>query len=178
MFDKNKIDSFESVLPVMMKIPLFADFNPENKEDRLILKEVYDNFSLKHYKKGELIIKEGDEGDVFFILYSGKVHVFRKTLSGDQISLAYLSSEMNIFFGETALIGQDTRSASISAETDCTTITLTGSQFADLCDTHPVLGLRVLRCLSKRLMKTVSDLNKDKAALYETLFEEIENGGR
>lgn len=170
------MNKFEEILPLMVKIPLFSEFDPENENDRRILSEVYNSFTMKKFKKGELIIQEGDAGDEFYILYSGKVHVHRKTLSGDRISLAILSSEQNIFFGETALIGNDTRSASIDAETDCTTIVWDGEKFHALCEKEPILGYRVLNCLSKRLFNTLRESNRDKAVLYQTLFDEIENG--
>ena len=39
------MDSFEQVLPRLVKIPIFAAFNPENEEDKRILKIVYENLS-------------------------------------------------------------------------------------------------------------------------------------
>ncbi len=169
------MDSFENFLPRLLKIPLFSAFDVSQPEDKEILKKLYESFSTKNFKKGKIIINEGEEGDIFYILHSGKVHIFRNTLSGDQISLAHLSSEQNISFGETALIGLDTRTASIMAESDCSTINLSGNDFHKLCEKYPVLGYKVLRQLSTKLLKTVNELNKDKAALYETLFDEIGN---
>lgn len=171
------MDDFEKVLPKLIKIQLFSDFSAENENDRRILNLVYENLSLKNFKKGEVIIKEGDYGDSFYILYSGKVQVFRDTPAGDQIALANLSAEQNIFFGETALISDDTRSATVKAVSDCTVIVLSSKKFLALCDKEPLLGYRVLLQLAGRMAKTIRDTNSDKAALYEALFSEIEEGG-
>ena len=57
------MDNFETVLPKLIKIELFSDFDVNNDNDRRILKLVYDSMSIKNYKKGDCIIKEGEHGD-------------------------------------------------------------------------------------------------------------------
>ena len=170
------MDSFEQVLPKLVKIQLFSDFDIESEEDQRILKAVYDNLTIQKFKAGQKIIKEGETGDSFFILYSGQVLITRDTPAGDVIALATLSSEQNIFFGETSIISNDTRSATVTAKTECTTLTISGKKFLEICDKEPVLGYRVLAVLAKRLANTVREMNKDKAILYEALCNEIEIG--
>ena len=168
------MDDFETVLPKLIKIELFSDFNIDEPKDRQILKMVYENMTIKNYKKGDTIIKEGDHGDDFFILYKGNVQVQRNTPAGDIIALAKLSSDMNIFFGETALISSDTRSATVLASSECKCIVLSSKQFLSICDKEPLLGYRVLLHLARRMSQTVRNTNSDKATLYEALFSEIE----
>lgn len=171
------MDEFEKVLPKLVKIQLFSDFNLDNENDCRILKMVYENLTLRNFKKGDIIIKEGDYGDSFYILYSGSVQVLRNTPAGDKIALANLTAEQNIFFGETALISKDTRSATVKASSDCTAVVLSSKKFIDLCDKEPLLGYRVIIQLARRMAKTIRDTNSDKATLYEALFNEIEEGG-
>ena len=168
------MDDFETVLPKLIKIELFSDFNINNENDRRILKLVYDIMAIKNYKKGDTIIKEGEHGDDFFILYQGNVQIQRNTPAGDVIALAKLSSDMNIFFGETSLISSDTRSATVLASSECKCIVLSGKHFLEVCDKEPLLGYRVLLHLAKRMSQTVRNTNSDKATLYEALFSEIE----
>ncbi len=169
------MDEFEKILPKILSIPIFEDFSKDDENDVNILKSVYDKCSVKNFKKGDIIIKEGDEGDLFYLLYNGTVSVSRKTLAGDVIALADLNSDMNIFFGETVLISNDTRTATVTALTDCATIVLSGKDFNVLCEKQPLLGCRVFKVIAERMMKTISQTNRDKATLYEALFEEIEN---
>ena len=56
------MDSFEQVLPKLVKIQLFSDFDPASEEDQRILKAVYDNLSIQKFKAGQKIIKEGETG--------------------------------------------------------------------------------------------------------------------
>ena len=162
------MDKFEEVLPKLVQIQLFSDFNPDDENDIRILRAVYDSMVIENYQKGDVIIEEGKFGDMFYILYKGKVKVFRKTPAGDKIALADLSSDMNIFFGETALISDDPRTATVQASTDCRCIALSSTKFLDV--------YRVLLKLAQRMAKTIRDTNSDKATLYEALFSEIESG--
>lgn len=170
------MDKFEEVLPKLVNIQLFSDFNPENENDVRILRTVYDSMTIENYQKGEVIIEEGKFGEDFYILYKGKVHISRKTPAGDEIALADLNSEMNIFFGETALISDDPRTATVKALTDCKCIALSSTKFLAVCDKEPLLGYRVLLKLAQRMANTIRDTNSDKATLYEALFSEIEQG--
>ena len=145
------MDKFEEVLPKLVQIQLFSDFSIDDENDCRILRAVYES-------------------------YSGKVHISRKTPAGDKIALADLSSDMNIFFGETALISDDPRTATVTALTDCRCIALSSTKFLAVCDKEPLLGYRVLLKLAQRMAKTIRDTNSDKATLYEALFNEIESG--
>ena len=170
------MDKFEEVLPTLVKIQLFSDFNIDDENDCRILRAVYDSMVIENYQKGDVIIEEGKIGDDFYILYKGEVHISRKTPAGDKIALADLSSDMNIFFGETALISDDPRTATVQALTDCRCIALSSTKFLAVCDKEPLLGYRVLLKLAQRMAKTIRDTNSDKATIYEALFNEIESG--
>ncbi len=170
------MDKFEEVLPKLVQIQLFSDFSLDDENDCRILRAVYDSMVIENYQRGDVIIEEGKLGDDFYILYSGKVHISRKTPAGDKIALADLSSDMNIFFGETALISDDPRTATVTALSDCRCIALSSTKFLAVCDKEPLLGYRVLLKLAQRMAKTIRDTNSDKATLYEALFNEIESG--
>lgn len=166
--------NFEEILPKITKMEIFSDFNPEKEEDRIILKKVVDRLVPHHFKKGEMIIREGDKGDLFYILHKGCVQVRQQTFANDTIALANLDASMNIFFGEAALIGQDTRSASVVATTDCDTIALSGDDFLKLAEEEPIFGYRVTLKLAQRMSATIRKTNIDKSTLYEALLSEVE----
>lgn len=168
------IDDIEQVLPRLTKLDLFSDFNPEKSEDKRILTALYETLSLKKFKKGDVIIKEGDKGDSFYILYTGTVQVQQKTLASDTIAIANLNAEQGIFFGEAALISHDVRSASVIALTDCSTIVLSGQKFLQLCEKEPVLGYHVTYRIAQRLADTIRKTNKDRTILYEALLNEVD----
>jgi len=65
--------------------------------------------------KGDVIIREGESGDFFYIIESGSVEVF-KNESKDDNPVARLES--GNFFGEKALLSEDIRQATCIAATD------------------------------------------------------------
>lgn len=168
------MDDFEQVVPKLVKLELFSDFSAEKPEDLRILRTVYADLSIKKFKSGEMIIKEGERGDSFFILYTGSVQVQQKTLATDTIALANLNADQGVFFGEAALIGHDVRSASVIALTDCSTIVLSGRKFLDLCEREPIFGYHVTYRIAQRLAATIRKTNRDKTVLYEALLNEVD----
>ena len=165
---------FETVYPKLLQIQLFESFKSDNAENKRIMKLLYDAIEVKEFKANEIIIKEGDEGDVFYILLEGSVRISRNTMAGDCIALANLSAEQNIFFGETALIGSDERSATVTAHSDCKTFALSSKNFIKLCEKEPLFGYRVTLCIARRMAKTIKKTNSDMSTLYDAFFNEVE----
>ncbi len=82
-------------------------------------------------KKGDVIIKQDEPGDYFYIIKSGRCRVFRRMPGQDKdIKLADLS--MGDSFGEEALISDTTRNASIVALGNGVIARLSKEQFLEL----------------------------------------------
>ena len=85
--------------------------------------QLADALKVKVYKSGDLIIKEGDDGDDFFIVEEGEV-VCTKNKGGAEVEVSPQLGAGN-FFGELALLNDDKRQASVKAttpEVECLTI--------------------------------------------------------
>lgn len=162
------------LLQRLSKLELFSDFDLSQEKDKLILEKICALLDKKDFKAGDLIIHEGDVGDMLYILYKGTVQVMRNTLSQDRFAVVNLASEQNVFFGEIALIDNDKRSASVAALTDCCTLTLKGKDFLALCEEEPVLGFRSLFRIAKRIAGSLRRANEDTITLYQALLDEVE----
>jgi CRP-like cAMP-binding protein len=82
-------------------------------------------------KAGEVVIKQGDEGDYFYIIVSGRCLVTRETpLSRDGIKLAELG--VGDSFGEEALISEAKRNATVTMITDGVLMRLNKQDFREL----------------------------------------------
>ena len=69
------------------------------------------------YRAGEVVIKQGDDGDYFYVIVKGTCAVTRETpLNSDGIKLAELG--IGDTFGEEALISDAKRNATITMLTD------------------------------------------------------------
>src|SRR5579875_832420 len=89
------------------------------------------------YKSGEIVIKQGDEGDFFYVIVSGKCSVTRETpLNREGIKLAELGPGDT--FGEEALIAEAKRNATITMLTDGVLMRLAKQDFRELMN-EPLL---------------------------------------
>lgn len=81
-------------------------------------------------KSGQVIIKQGDDGDYYYIVKSGKCKVTRTSKTGSELTLATLSD--GDAFGEEALLSESKRNANIVMTTDGTLMRLSKEDFNEL----------------------------------------------
>lgn len=78
-------------------------------------------------KAGETVIKQGDDGDYYYIIKHGKAKVTRASKTGSELTLATLKD--GDAFGEEALLSEAKRNANITMETDGTLMRLSQEDF-------------------------------------------------
>ena len=98
----------------------------------------------RNFKAGEVIFKEGDAGNEFFVVKSGSVAVRRGNRTLDVLSEGEI-------FGEMALVDSEPRSASVLAESDCAVVPVSEKQFLFMTSQAPYFALSVMRVLVQRL---------------------------
>lgn len=81
-------------------------------------------------KAGQQIIKQGDDGDFYYIISRGKLKVTRESANGSSVTLAQLSD--GDAFGEEALLSEAKRNATITADTDGILMRLSKGDFEEL----------------------------------------------
>jgi CRP-like cAMP-binding protein len=88
-------------------------------------------------RAGEVVIKQGDEGDYFYVIVQGKCAVTRETpLSREGIKLAELG--VGDSFGEEALIAEAKRNATVTMTTEGVLMRLNKQDFRELMN-EPLL---------------------------------------
>ena|SRR5688572_31502725 len=96
------------------------------------------------YKAGDVIFKEGDPGDEFFVIKSGTTSVRLGNRTLQELGPGEV-------FGEMALIDSEPRSATVVAETDCVVVPVSEKQFLFMTSEAPYFGLSLMRVLVQRL---------------------------
>ena len=90
-----------------------------------------------NYKAGDVVIKQGDEGDFFYVITRGRCVVTRETpLNKEGIRLAEL--QVGDTFGEEALISEAKRNATVAMETEGSLMRLGKEDFRTLLN-QPML---------------------------------------
>ncbi len=94
------------------------------------------------------IIGEGEKGDALYILIRGEVGVFHSAPQGGETRLSCLTE--GAFFGETALLGDPLRTATVRAETPVTLLRLTRKDILRLAGQHPEVRQRLVEASKER----------------------------
>ncbi len=91
----------------LQKVPLFENLSlPVLDKLTCLTHKLY-------FINGDIVIGEGDTGDALYLISQGHVEVSHTNKTGTETVIATLSS--GSFFGETALLGESTRTATVKA---------------------------------------------------------------
>ncbi len=163
--------STDNILETIKEVSIFKPFVNKPEELRIIA----DIMVQKKIKKGTKIIKEGEFGDILYILRSGAVNILKRTLEKEDYTVVRLESKkgMVIFFGELALLDNDKRSATVTADTDCELLVINRKDFIKLGDRYPHLGLPITREISAILASRLRKTGEDIITLFEALVGEV-----
>src|SRR5262249_14477824 len=92
-------------------------------------------FKRAHYEFGELIAKQNDPADAFFVILSGRARVIRVDERGQELSLNYLGAGAE--FGESTLLSGGTRNASVRCSSSVEVLRLERDDFLRLAEELP-----------------------------------------
>ncbi len=126
----------------LKKVYLFAPLDDE--ERRLIAEKLVE----MHFAQREMIIREGDTDDNFFIIEEGEVEVFLTSVSGKRKVLTTLGE--GDFFGEMALLTGERRTASVEAIRDVRVYSLGRHSFKEVLERKPEILDEISNVLSRR----------------------------
>ncbi len=93
------------------------------------IEELLRRFERVTVRRGEMVIREGEEGDWFYVIESGKCQVERM-VGGVRVAVAELRNGDT--FGEEALVSQAKRNASVTMLADGELLRLAKSDFTEL----------------------------------------------
>ncbi|MBI4844452.1 MAG: cyclic nucleotide-binding domain-containing protein [Nitrospirae bacterium] len=122
------------------------------------LDKVIPLFELVKYPAGATLFNEGDPGDYFAVVLSGKLEVKKQTEFKDKsIVLALLGR--GSFTGELSMLDGQVRSAGVVAHEDSELFILKRETLDRFMDEYPHIGIKILkgivRTMSIRLRKSV-----------------------
>lgn len=138
----------------LSQVYLFRELAPHEMERVLSISKE------KRVKKNEMIFKEGDIGDAFYLIVTGSVRISTLVPGVGEEALTILSE--GEYFGEMALIDDAPRSASAIANDDGMLLYIGKDDFRNLLEQQTDIAYKLLwvftKTLSARLRKTDEQL--------------------
>jgi CRP/FNR family transcriptional regulator len=105
----------------------------------------------RSYDLGQVIFREGDEGDTCFVVRSGAVKITREH-GGRTIALAELRA--GDMFGELSMFGGEVRSATAQALEPTQAVALLAGDIRRLLASNPEIALKMLETMANRVRAT------------------------
>ena len=110
------------------------------------------------YERGDIVIKEGDTDRSLFMISKGTASVKVK-LAGQDREKRLASFSPGAVFGEVALLDEEPRSATVTADEELVCYVLDDARFRALTDEHPSIAIRLLANLSRELSRRLRKAN-------------------
>lgn len=126
----------------LQTVPLFADLNAAE------LTALASDFGVRKYDKDEIIFHQGDESREFYVVFRGKVRVFKTSPGGDETSIVIFS--VGGIIGEYAAADSRPRSATAKAIASTVLLAMTQDRLLQHIRRMPDLALGMIRLLAAK----------------------------
>ena len=151
----------ETIKSFIQQIELFNGL--DNDELQVIASII----KVRTYQKGELVFEENTPRTRLFLIYEGRVELFKKSSYGEDKRITFFGK--SDFLGEGALMDDYPHSTSAIAKEDTTIFTICRSRINALLESHPQTAAKILSKISRiiaRRMRQTTNKVVDAAAQY------------
>jgi CRP-like cAMP-binding protein len=136
----------QDLIELLHEVPLFAELTDAD------LSEIVDVALPRQFAAGEVVFREGDDGDTCYIVCSGRARAIREHIDGRSIALALFGA--GDIFGELAMFEGESRSATVEAVDDTEVLAIFAADMRRLLERHPPLAVKLIAGLGRRLRGT------------------------
>lgn len=135
----------------LSKVPLFSSL-----KDRQ-LHRLADRMVERTYNAGDVIVRQGQGGEGFFVVVSGKAEAMRERQDGEKIVVNNFGP--TDFFGELALLDEEgVRTATITAVEPTACLVLTRWDFLAVLRADAEMTVEILQELARRFRLALNSL--------------------
>ena len=149
----------ESLAETLQTIPLFHDLTP--KELRILDSVVH----VRTYEAGEPVFVETEPGAGMYVVRSGRVDIVLQYRTENRLILAQL--EPGDFFGEMALLGDTSRSATAVVRERSELIGFFHPDLMEIINLHPGMGAKISLGLAKTLAERLRFTNAQLRDIWQ-----------
>ncbi|HXI03196.1 MAG TPA: cyclic nucleotide-binding domain-containing protein [Candidatus Saccharimonadales bacterium] len=126
----------------LRSVRLFSDL------DEALLKDLTEKVQLYSYEPGEVIVKEGDPADAFYLVRAGFVKVSQRAGEGD-LTISYISKGEHC--GEIALLLEEPWIFTLTAYDHVEIVRMSRDEFRDILEKHPRMKKELWEVTVERL---------------------------
>jgi CRP/FNR family transcriptional regulator len=146
-----KMASVDQKKAVLSKVPLFGSLKDKQ------LGRLADRMVERSYASGDMIVKQGQGGEGFYVVVRGKAEATRERTDGEKILVNHF--EAGDFFGELALLDEEgVRTASIVANEPTTCLVLTRWDFLATLRQDADMAVDILQEMARRFRIALNSL--------------------
>lgn len=127
-------------------------------------------YSVIEYEPNEFVFKQGDPGDLMYLVKDGEVEVLQD-LGGHENQVAVL--ERGDFFGEMSVLEEEPRTHSVRTLSAAKLIRIDRASFKNMLTRNAEIAVRMIRKLSYRLMSAEDMLVRAWAGVEESSAAEV-----
>lgn len=139
-------------MALLQQIPLFADLSQEQLTSLAVKLE------RRAYRKGQTILRQGEQGESLFVIVSGQVRIYMLSPDGHEVSVSIC--DRGDFFGEMALLLDMPRTANVEAMKSTEVLVLHRQAFRQHLLSNPQAAVRIIEALSRRLRRTTESVEE------------------
>ena len=160
----------------LREIPLFSEMDEQEVAGiRAIMEEM-------KFKSGQVIIREGDTGNLFYVITEGFAEILIRDAGGADIVLH--KAGPGDFFGELSMLTNEPRSARVRAVEPLTTLVLERDEFFDFLRTHTHAAIDVMvelggrlhendRILRSMVSRNVNEIEEERLTLGQRVADGV-----
>lgn len=131
---------------------LFGDISDD------LNKLIHDHVTWQHLNSGDILFKQGSEGNDLFIVITGRLQVISKQNDQERVVGEVHHGEM---VGELALLSDLPRSATVKAVRETDIVRLSRTDFETLVHRYPVALMNIIRIIIRREQSTTKGRQQD-----------------
>lgn len=145
------------------------------------LKRLADLSNIREFPKKAIIFTKAEVGEHMFVVVSGRIKIYIHSAARKRKTFAYLTK--GAFFGEMALLGGDTRSASAQAVVDSKLLLIKKKDFDALLKKDWDMTYYLLRAVCARLRRSNEEVENllfrnILGRVSKTLWDLAQDGGK
>jgi signal transduction histidine kinase len=138
----------------------FSDNRLFDGIDAAVLRKITPKIGVLRMQPGDVIFREGDPGDSFYLVGEGSVQISKPVAAGEHEVVAYVNS--GNFFGTTAMLAGEPRSVTATAVVPAVIGTVREKTFQQILELAPSrVHINFLRAVTDRMRRVNAQFMRD-----------------